>query len=308
MTPPRDQAPSRQSGVAFAIGAFGLWGVLPVYFLLLDPSGPVEIVAWRIVLSLVFCAILLTVMRGWRGFALIARNRRLLGVMAIAGLLILVNWLTFVYGTINGQVLETSLGYFINPVVTVLLGVLVLGERLRPLQWASVAIVVVAVIVIVIGYGSVPGISLILAVTFALYGLVKKKVGAQVDAISGLTLETAWLTPFAVIALVALGATGALTLGTAGPAHAVLLISAGAVTAVPLLLFAAAARRVPLTWMAMTQYLAPVLQFLFGAVILHEDMPLSRWIGFALVWVAIMVLTIDMFLNARTRRASVAAA
>ncbi len=295
----------RRSGIGFAIGAYGLWGVLPVYFLLLAPSGPVEIVALRVVLSLVFCAILLSVTRGWRAFAAIARNRRLLAAMAIAGLFIVINWLVFVYAALNGQILETSLGYFLNPVVTVLLGVLVLGERLRPLQWASVALVVVAVLVIAIGYGEVPWIALIIAASFALYGFVKKKVGSQVDAISGLTLETAWLTPAAIVTLIVMGSMGGLTLGTAGPGHALLLLGAGVVTAVPLLLFAAASRRLPLTWMGMTQYLAPVLQFLFGAFILQEDMPLERWIGFGLVWVAIIVLSIDMFLSARPRRASV---
>jgi chloramphenicol-sensitive protein RarD len=305
VTSPRDPAADRRSGIGFAIGAYGLWGVLPVYFLLLAPSGPIEIVAWRIVLSLVFCAILLTVTRGWRGFAVIAKNRRLLGAMAIAGLLIVINWLTFVYGTLNGHVLETSLGYFLNPVVTVLLGVLVLGERLRPLQWVSIGMVAVAVLVIAIGYGSVPWIALILAITFGLYGFVKKKVGGQVDAVSGLTLETAWLTPAAIIALIVMASMSGLTLGAAGAVHTILLLSAGVLTAVPLLLFAAAARRLPLTWMGMTQYLAPVLQFLFGAFILQEDMPLERWIGFALVWVAIIILTVDMFLSARPRRASV---
>ncbi|WP_157157141.1 MULTISPECIES: EamA family transporter RarD [unclassified Diaminobutyricimonas] len=305
MTSSRDPAMDRRSGIGFAIGAYGLWGVLPVYFLLLAPSGPVEIVALRVVLSLVFCAILLSVTRGWRAFAAIARNRRLLAAMAIAGLFIVINWLVFVYAALNGQILETSLGYFLNPVVTVLLGVLVLGERLRPLQWASVALVVVAVLVIAIGYGEVPWIALIIAASFALYGFVKKKVGSQVDAISGLTLETAWLTPAAIVTLIVMGSMGGLTLGTAGPGHALLLLGAGVVTAVPLLLFAAASRRLPLTWMGMTQYLAPVLQFLFGAFILQEDMPLERWIGFGLVWVAIIVLSIDMFLSARPRRASV---
>lgn len=304
MTSVPDRVADRRSGLAYAIGAYGLWGVLPIYFLLLAPSGPIEIVAWRIVLSLVFCVVLLSVTRGWRAFSVIARSRRLVSAMALAGVLIVVNWLVYVYGTLNGHVVETSLGYFINPVVTVLLGVFVLGERLRPLQWASVAIVTVAVLVIAIGYGSIPWIALTLAASFGLYGLLKKKVGSTVDAVSGLTLETAWLTPAAIVALIVIGCAGGLTLGTAGPMHTVLMISAGVVTAVPLLLFASAARRLPLSWIGLAQYLAPLLQFIFGAFVLQEAMPVGRWIGFGLVWVAIIVLTIDMFLAAKPRRAS----
>lgn len=304
--PEETSAPERRTGpgLAFAISAYGLWGFLPAFFILLQPSGAVEIVAWRIVLSLVFCALLLTVTRSWPKFVAVLRDRRTTLTIGAAGVLILINWLVYVFATLSGHVVEASLGYFTNPIVTVLLGVFVLREKLRPLQWASIGISAVAVLVLAINYGSFPWIALVLAFSFGTYGLIKKQVGGKVDAVSGLTLETAWLAPAATIALVVMGFSGAITLGTVSLAHTLLLLSAGVVTAVPLLLFAAGARRLPLTYMGLTQYLAPILQFLFGVFLLHEDMPQARWIGFGLVWVALIVLTIDMFTANRGPRRS----
>ena len=289
-------------GLAFAITAYGLWGFLPAFFLLLQPSGAIEIVAWRIVLSLVFCVLLLTVTRGWSKLIAVLRDRRTTLTIGAAGILILINWLVYVFATLSGHVVEASLGYFTNPIVTVLLGVFVLREKLRPLQWASIGISAVAVLVLALNYGSFPWIALALAFSFGFYGLIKKQVGSRVDAVSGLTLETAWLAPAATIALVVMGFSGVITLGTVSLTHTLLLLSAGIVTAVPLLLFAAGARRLPLTYMGLTQYLAPILQFLFGVFLLHEEMPQARWIGFALVWVALIVLTIDMFTANRPPR------
>ena len=292
-------------GLAFAIGAYGLWGFLPLFFRALEPADALEIVAWRIVLSLVFCAILLTVLRGWKAFVVIARDRRTVLIMGAAGVLILVNWLVYVFAALNGHVVEASLGYFANPIVTVLLGVIVLRERLRPLQWAAITISFIAVVVLAVNYGQVPWIALALAFSFGIYGFIKKQVGGRVDAVSGLTLETAWLAPAAGITLGIIAANGNLVLGTQGTVHTLLLLSAGAVTAIPLLLFAAAARRLPLVYLGLSQYLAPVLQFLIGVFLFHEDMPLARWLGFTLVWVALIVLTIDMLRSNRAlRRAS----
>ena len=203
---------------------------------------------------------------------------------------------------------EAALGYFINPIVTVFLGVLVLRERLNAVQWTAVGISIVAVIVLAVGYGQLPWIALVLAFSFGLYGLIKKRVGPRVDAVSGLTLETAWLAPLAVVLLVIVGATSGLSMGNEGAWHTVLLLAAGAVTAIPLLLFAAASRRLPLIYMGFIQYFAPFIQFLVGVVVLQEPMPLERWIGFGLVWVALVVLTVDLVQNARaTRRATLAA-
>jgi chloramphenicol-sensitive protein RarD len=300
-------SPSFGRGLAFGAGAYALWGILPVFFLLLAPAGAVEIVAWRVLLSLVFCAILLTLTRGWGRFLAILRDRRTALTLGIAGAMILVNWLVFIFAALSGHVVEASLGYFTNPIVTVLLGVLILRERLRPLQWAAIGISVVAVIVIATNYGAFPWIALALAFTFGLYGLVKKRVGATVDAISGLAIETLWIAPIATGMLVFVGITSGLTIGAVSAGHTTLLLATGLVTAVPLLLFASAARRLPLVYLGLTQYLAPILQFLVGVFVLGEDMPPARWAGFAIVWVALIVLTIDtVTANRTTRRMSLA--
>jgi chloramphenicol-sensitive protein RarD len=295
-----------RSGLAFAIGAYGLWGFLPVYFIALAPSGPFEIVAWRVLFSLVFCALLITVTRAWRHLAALMRNRWVVLTMGLAGLLIFVNWQTYVYAALTNQVVEAALGYFINPIVTVFLGVLVLKERLNTTQWVAVGISIVAVVVLALGYGQLPWIALVLAFSFGFYGLIKKRVGPRVDAVSGLTIETLWLAPLAVVQLVFVSMTVGLTIGTVSAWHTVLLLSAGAVTAVPLLLFAAASRRLPLIYMGFIQYFAPFIQFLVGVVVLQEPMPLERWIGFALVWVALGVLTFDLLRGVRTARRVVA--
>ncbi|WP_420488858.1 EamA family transporter RarD [Microbacterium cremeum] len=301
-----ESARERSLGGVYAFSAYLLWGFLPLYFLLLAPTEPFELVAWRILLSLIFCALLLTVTRTWRRLAAIMRQRRLLWLTALAGVLIYINWQVFILGALSGHVIETSLGYFINPIVTVMLGVLVLHERLRRAQWVAIGIAVVAVVVIIVGYGAFPWIALTLAASFGVYGLVKNKVGPSVDAVSGLTLETLWLTPVAAVVLIVVGVTGGLTMGTSGWEHALLLSLAGVITAVPLLLFAAGARRAPLTLIGILQFVAPILQFLIGWLVLQEPMPLERWIGFGLVWVALTILTVDSVLH--TRRARLAAA
>lgn len=283
------------TGLLFAVGAYFLWGFLPLLFIAVAASGAVEIVAWRIVLALLFCAILLTVTRGWRRLLAIVRDRSTLGALALAAFVILINWSVFIYAALSNHVIEASLGYFTNPIVTVLLGVLVLKESLRPLQWVAVGVSVVAVLVLAIGYGSFPWIALSLAFSFGFYGLVKKRVGPTVDAIGGLTVETAVLSPLAVGALVAIGLTSGLTMGAISPVHTLLLLSVGVATAIPLLLFAAAARRIPLVYLGLVQYVGPILQLAFGVLLLHEPMPPERWLGFGIVWFALAILTVDMF-------------
>jgi chloramphenicol-sensitive protein RarD len=301
--PPAPSAPTGGStrGALYALGAYLLWGVLPIYFLQLKPTGPFEVVAWRIILALAFCLLLLTVLRMWRPFLAIVRQPRLMGLTAVAGVLIYVNWQTYLYGALTNHVIETSLGYFINPIVTVLLGVIVLRERLRIVPWIAIGLAVVAVAVIVIGYGAFPWIALTLAFSFGFYGLVKKQIGPAVDAVSGLTLESLWLLPVAVIQLAFVANLTGITLGIAGTLHTVLLLLAGAVTAVPLLLFASGARRVPLTVIGLLQFVAPIIQFAIGVWVLHEPMTLERWIGFALVWVALTILSVDSLVGARRR-------
>lgn len=301
MTGPTDRG-GAMSGGAFAVGAYVLWGFLPLYFVLLEPTGPWEVVAWRVLLSLVFYAIVIPVIGGWPRLRTILADRRLLAWTALAGALIYLNWQVFLIATLTGHVLQMSLGYFINPIVTVLLGVLVLREQLRPVQWCAVGIAVLAAVVIGAGSGAVPWLAFGVALSFGLYGLVKKHIGGAVDAISGLTLESVWLAPIAVAQLVVVAATSGITMGTAGPAHAALLSLAGVVTAAPLLLFAAGARRVPLTMLGIAQFITPIMQFVIGVWVLHEDMPPERWVGFALVWSALVILTVDALVTARRRQ------
>ncbi|OZD47448.1 protein RarD [Rhodococcus sp. 06-1477-1B] len=302
--PPASNSGSTR-GALYALSAYLLWGVLPIYFLQLKPTDPFEVVAWRIILAFVFCLLLLTVLRAWRPFLAIVRQPRLMGLTAVAGVLIYVNWQTYLFGALTDRVIETSLGYFINPIVTVLLGVIVLRERLRVVPWIAVGLAVVAVAVIVIGYGAFPWIALTLAFSFGFYGLVKKQIGPAVDAVSGLTLESLWLLPVAAVQLIFVANLTGITLGTEGTVHTVLLLLAGAVTAVPLLLFASGARRVPLTVIGLLQFVAPIIQFAIGVWVLHEPMTAGRWIGFALVWVALAILSVDSFLASRRHRRAV---
>jgi chloramphenicol-sensitive protein RarD len=300
----REPVSVKTLGGVYAFLAYLLWGFLPMYFLVLAPTGAWELVTWRILLSLVFCVLILWVTRSFQKVFAIVRQPRLLLWTAVAGLLIYVNWQIFVLGILTGHIVETSLGYFINPIITVLLGVIVLRERLRVMQWVAIAIAVGAVLVIIIGYGSFPWIALSLAISFALYGLVKKQIGPSVDAVSGLTLETAWLTPIAIAQLVLVAMTGGITFGTSGLGHALLVSFAGVATTVPLLLFAAGTRRVPLSLIGLLQFLTPFMQFALGVWIMHEPMPPERWIGFGLVWVALVILTVDMLIAVgRQRRA-----
>jgi chloramphenicol-sensitive protein RarD len=295
-----DPARERALGGFYAFGAYFLWGFLPLYFLLLRPIGPFELVAWRIVLSLAFCIILLTVLRGWGRLITIVRQPRLLMWTALAGGLIYINWQVFILAALTGHIIETSLGYFMNPIVTVLLGVLLLRERLRVTQWVALGLAAAAVGVIIVGYGVFPWIALSLAFSFGLYGFVKKRIGPSVDAVSGLTLESMWLVPVATVILIVVGSTTGFAYGSEGTLHTVLLSLAGVVTAIPLLLFASGARRVSLTTMGMLQFVAPILQFIIGAWLLGEEMSPARWVGFALVWVALTILTVDSVRHARS--------
>lgn len=279
-----------------------MWGVLPLYFVLLAPMGPWEVVAWRVLLSFAFCLVLLTVTRGWRPLWAILQRPKLLGWTVLAGLLIYVNWQVFLIGALSDRVIETSLGYFINPIFTVLLGVLVLRERITRLQTAAIGIAAIAVVVIVVAYGDFPWIAVWLTLTFGLYGLVKKRIGSAVDAVSGLTLESFWLIPVAVVSLVVVGQTAGLTLGTVSPVHTLLVAFVGVATAVPLLLFAAGTRRIDLSLVGLLQFIAPVMQFLVGWAVLGEPMPLERWAGFVLVWIAIVVFVVDLLLQRRRGR------
>jgi chloramphenicol-sensitive protein RarD len=293
--------PTDTKGILLALAAYGLWGAFPFYFMLLGDAGPLEIVGHRVLWSLVFCLIGVIAWRALAELRAVLRSPRLLTGLMVAGVLVSVNWLVYVWGVLNDHIVDTALGYFINPLFTVTLAVLVLRERLRPAQWAAVGIGTAAVIVIAIGYGQVPWVALVLATTFGLYGLAKNRVGGRVSPLVGLTVETGGISPVAFGYLVWLQATGASSFIGHGPGHSLLLVGAGAVTAVPLLLFAGAASRIPLSMMGLIQYVAPVIQFGIGVWVNHEVMPLPRWIGFGLVWVALIILTIDSLRAARNR-------
>jgi chloramphenicol-sensitive protein RarD len=286
------------AGILFGFGAYGLWGLLPLYFIALLPATAVEIVANRVVWSLLFCALLITVTRSWRALANAFRDRSVFGALAIAGALIAVNWLTYTYGVTTGQAVESSLGYFINPLVSVLLGVIVLKEKLRALQWAAVGIGFVAVGVLTVSYGKLPWIALTLAFSFGLYGFVKNRVGRKVDAVTSLSVETMVLAPAAGATMLILGLSGSATLASQGSGHFWLLAASGVLTAVPLLFFGASARRLPLTTIGLLQYVAPMLQFVVALLVFKEAMTPDRWIGFGVVWLALLVLTVDMLRTA----------
>ncbi|MDT7787348.1 MAG: chloramphenicol-sensitive protein RarD [Pseudonocardiales bacterium] len=281
-------------GLTYGVVAYVLWGLFPAYWPLLVPAQPVEVLAHRIVWSFVTLAIAVVVLRRWRPFLELSGKGWL--IVTAAAVLITVNWGTYIYAVNSKHVVEAALGYFITPLVSVALGLIFLKERLRLVQAVAFAVVVVAVIVLTVDYGRLPVISLILAVSFGIYGLLKKKV--PLDAISSLTAESAVLAPIAGIYLLTLGSANTFT--TEGTGHTLMILSTGIVTVVPLLLFGAGARLIPLTTMGMLQYLAPVLQFAWGVFIVNEPMPPSRWIGFALVWLALAIFTFDAARN-RTR-------
>jgi chloramphenicol-sensitive protein RarD len=280
---------TERRGTALGVAAYLFWGLFPLYWPLLEPAGAVEILAHRVVWSLVFVVALLVVARRTAGP--LPRDRRRLSLLALAGVVIGVNWGVFIWAVNNEHVLEGSLGYFINPLVTVALGVLVLGERLRATQWVAVAIATAGVVVLAVETHRPPWIALALALSFGVYGLVKKVVG--VGPVAGLTVETAVLTPVALTYLVVLGTSGEASFTDHGADHALLLASTGAVTALPLLAFAAAAAAVPLSRLGLLFYLNPTLQFLIGAFVRHEPISPARLVGFALVWLALAVFTVD---------------
>jgi chloramphenicol-sensitive protein RarD len=296
----------RSRGVVFGVAAYVLWGAFPLYWPLLEPAGAFEILAHRLIWSLVVMTGLVIVLRRGVQFMGLVHDRRTLTLLTLAGLTVTVNWATYIWGVNNGRVVETSLGYFVNPLVTMLLGVLVLRERLTRTQWLAVGIAAVAVGVLTVDYGRLPWIALILAGSFGGYGLLKKQAAA--GAFESLALETAVMTPLALAYVVGLAIAGRSHFTTEGSGHTALFVSAGVVTAVPLILFGAAATRVPLVTIGLLQYLAPILQFGLGVLHFHEQMSTGRWVGFGIVWIALAVFTWDALHQRRRTVLAVAAA
>ncbi|MEV0250539.1 EamA family transporter RarD [Nocardia sp. NPDC050712] len=289
-------------GVAFGAGAYLIWGLFPAFFGLLAFADPVEVVAQRIVWTLVVVLLVLAVAGRLRGLAAIdAKTWRL---AAVASFALSLNWGVYVYGVLSGHVVECALGYFINPLVTVAFGVVLFRERLTRAQWSALALGALAVVVLTVDYGRPPYIALILACSFATYGLVKKVI--RLDALHGIAAEGIVAAPFAVAFIAYLTLSGR-TEFVSSPAHTGLLLATGPVTLVPLLLFAIAAQRVPLSTMGLLQYLTPALQMAWGVAVMHEPMPASRWAGFALIWAALAIFTTDALRRARNTRRAVGA-
>jgi chloramphenicol-sensitive protein RarD len=295
--------PDSRRGLLFGITAYLLWGAFPLYWPLLEPAGALEILAHRIVWSALTMSVLLLALRRRAQLRAVVADRRVLGLLSVAAAVITVNWATYIWGVNSGRVVETSLGYFINPLVTVLMGVVLLGERLRPVQWVAMGVAAAAVGVLSWDYGRPPYVALVLAFSFGTYGLAKKT--ADVGAVESLTLETVLLAPLALIFIGFLTQRGEADFGTHGPGHALLIMSTGIVTAVPLICFGAAAIRVSMVTLGLLQYLAPILQFGLGVLWLHEEMPAGRWAGFVLVWVALVLFTIEATHHHRQLRLAV---
>jgi chloramphenicol-sensitive protein RarD len=268
-----------------------MWGAFPLYWPLLEPAGATEILAHRVLWSCLTMGALMIGVRRWPQLVAVWRDRRVRLLLTVAAAVVTVNWVTFIWAVNNGRVVETSLGYFINPLVTVLMGVLILDEELRPLQWVALGIATAAVLVLSFDYGRLPWVALLLAFSFASYGLCKKT--ANVGATESLAYETTVIAPFAVAFLVWLSAQGQATFASHGAGHALLLATTGVVTAVPLICFGAAATRVSMVTLGLLQYLAPILQFALGVLYFHEAMPAGRWAGFCLVWVALAMFTFE---------------
>ncbi len=293
----------QQRGTAYAFLAYGIWGLFPLYFHALAPAGAFEILAHRILWTLVFCVAVLLARRDLAWARPLVHTPRLAAGVTAAGLLIGTNWVIYVYAVLHGLTYEAALGYFLNPIVTVALGVLVLRERLRRWQWVAVGVGAAAAVYLAFSGGGFPVIAVSLALSFGSYGLVKKRVGATLQAMHSLAAETTVLAPIAVVILVVVSARGDATLVGHGGGHTALLLLAGIVTAVPLLLFAASARRIPLVTVGLIQFVTPVLQLMCGVFLLGEHVTPGLWVGFGIVWVALVILTVDSVQAARSGRA-----
>jgi len=292
-------------GMWLAVGAYAIWGLFPAYWKWLKHVPPIELLSHRVIWSCLILIGFVLVTRQWRAFRQVAFDARVLRVYLVAALLVAVNWLIYVWAVNSGFVVESSLGYFINPLVSVSLGVILFRERLRPLQWLPVTLATLGVVYLTVAYGSPPWIALSLAFTFGFYGLVKKI--APLNAFFGLLLETGillvpalgWLTYAEMSGQGAFLHTGALA--------DFLMVGAGLVTTIPLLLFAGAARRIPLSMMGILQYIAPTVQFSLGVLVYGEPFSPSQFIGFGLVWVALIIFAVEGVMAHRAQAAVVVA-
>ena len=290
-------------GLLFGVSAYSLWGAFPLYWPLLEPANPLEIVSHRAVWTLVFCFIVLAATKALKSTLVTLKRPTVAIKLFLSSLLISINWLVYIWATNNEHVVEASLGYYINPLIIIGFGVIFLKEKMRSLQWAAVAIASIGVLVLTFDYGRLPWIALALAVSWGSYGLIKKQLG--LGALEGLTIETLISSVFYLAYLIYLGNQGVGQFGQSW-GLTVLLISAGAVTAIPLLLFNGSTNRLPFTTIGLLQYITPTLQFSIGVWVLNEEMPTARWIGFLIIWAALVTLAIDLIKSSRTVNYSVA--
>lgn len=288
-----------RAGLFYGVAAYGLWGVMPLYFRAVTGVQPAEMLAHRILWSVVLLVVLIAALGRRQAVLACLRHPRTRWLLLASTLLIAVNWFIFIYGVVTGQVVQNSLGYFINPLINVLLGLVLFGERLRPAQWLALALACAGLGYLIVSLGELPWIALSLAISFALYGLIRKV--APVDALVGLTVETLILLPPTLVFFARGWSVGTLQMGTMGWRIDALLIAAGAVTTVPLLCFGAAARRLPLSTLGFLQYLAPSLQFLLAVLVLGEPFQPVQQVSFALIWSALVLVTLDAVLRGRRR-------
>jgi len=283
-------------GLLFGVSAYVFWGLFPLYWPLLKPASPLEIVSHRAVWTLVFCIIVLALLRQLKSTLEIMKHPKKMAGLFATTVLISINWLTYIWATNNGHVVEAALGYYINPLIIIAFGVLLLREKMRPLQWAAVGIAAIGVTILTIDYGRLPWVAISLALSWGTYGLLKKKL--DLGALEGLTIETLIsLLPYGFY-LFYLSNQGTGQFGS-GVGLTILLIAAGAMTAIPLLLFNGSTTRLPYSTIGLLQYITPTIQFSIGVWINHEEMPPARWIGFVVIWLALATLGTDLFRSSR---------
>ena len=291
-----------KTGLLFGVSAYVLWGAFPLYWPLLEPASALEIVSHRAVWTLVFCFVVLAITKSLKNTLVTMKRPKVAATLFLTSILISINWLVYIWATNNGHVVEASLGYYINPLIIIAFGIVLLKEKMRPLQWTAVGIASLGVLVLTIDYGRLPWVALALAISWGSYGVVKKQLG--LGALEGLAIETLIASLPYLLYLIYIGNKGTGQFGH-GVGLTILLISAGAVTAIPLLLFNGSTTRLPLTVIGLLQYITPTIQFSIGVWIRHEDMPTARWIGFIIIWVALTALAIDLVKSSRAINNSV---
>ncbi len=290
-------------GLVYGLGAYVLWGLFPLYWPLLKPATPLEIVSHRAVWTMAFCFIILAITKSLKSTLATFKRPKVAAKLFTASILVSINWLIYIWATNNGHVVEASLGYYINPLIAIAFGIILLKERMRPLQWVSVSVATIGVLVLTIDYGRLPWVAFGVALSWGTYGLIKKQLG--LGAVEGLAIETliAFI-PYCAY-LVFLGSAGEGQFGQ-GVSITILLISAGAVTAIPLLLFNASTTRLPLTTIGLLQYITPTLTFIIGVWVNHEVMSTARWVGFFIIWIALFALAYDLVRSGRAVNNSIA--